>query len=67
MHDSIPKLFDFIEDAICASQQRFAIAREALLEEECTERKVLDQLHSLIPRVAIDYLPQIEQDFFIAS
>jgi hypothetical protein len=29
MHDSIPKLFDFIEDAICASQQRFAIAREA--------------------------------------
>jgi hypothetical protein len=44
-----------------------AVFAGKVIDEECTERKVLDQLHSLIPRVAIDYLPQIEQDFFIAS
>jgi hypothetical protein len=43
------------------------LQRRFLLEEECTERKVLYRLYSLIRRVAIDYRPQIEQDFFIAS
>jgi hypothetical protein len=38
------------------------LQRRFLLEEECIERKVLYRLHSLIRRVAIDYLPKIEQE-----
>jgi hypothetical protein len=38
------------------------LQRRFLLEEECTERKVLYRLHSLIRRVAIDRLPKIEQE-----
>ena len=38
------------------------LQRRFLLEEECTERKVIYRLHSLIRRVAIDYLPKIEQE-----
>jgi hypothetical protein len=38
------------------------LQRRFLLEEECTNRKVLYRLHSLIQRVAIDYLPKIEQE-----
>jgi hypothetical protein len=39
-----------------------ALQRRFLLEEERTERKVLYRLHSLIRRVAIDRLPNIEQE-----
>ncbi|HEY9638230.1 MAG TPA: hypothetical protein V6D14_32865 [Coleofasciculaceae cyanobacterium] len=38
------------------------LQRRFLLEEECIERRVLYRLHSLIRRVAIDYLPKIEQE-----
>ncbi len=38
------------------------LQRRFLLEEECTERKVLYRLHSLIRRVALDYLLKIERE-----
>jgi hypothetical protein len=38
------------------------LQRRFLLEEESTERRVLYRLHSLIRRVALDYLPKIEQE-----
>ncbi len=38
------------------------LQRRFLLEEECCDRKVLYRLHSLIRRVAIDYLPKIEEE-----
>jgi hypothetical protein len=38
------------------------LQRRFLLEEESTERRVLYRLHSLIRRVALDYLPKIEEE-----
>lgn len=38
------------------------LQRRFLLEEECNNHKILYRLHSLIRRVALDYLPKIEKE-----